>query len=267
MQRVFCNKICKAMRSCGRHICGQKCCPIASNRINDVDLHICPEVCGRLLNCKKHRCDLLCHSGRCLPCHLTRHERYICECGKTTKDPPILCSEPLPKCPFLCSRERPCQHPSGHLCHDRNSACPPCTFLVERMCAGNHGLLKNVLCGVIAGPAGESSHSLIPLSSALSCGKTCNKSLPCGNHFCSRICHNGPCIEGSQVSASFLVVSASCSESKPFSCGQRCDKRLPHCQHRCRLRCHLGECPRTSCEELVPIESRLNCNSPLLLLT
>jgi len=58
------------------------------------------------------------------------------------------------------------------------------------------------------------------------------------------------------VSASFLVVSASCSESKPFSCGQRCDKRLPHCQHRCRLRCHLGECPRTSCEELIVISCR-----------
>jgi hypothetical protein len=76
LDKLICNKLCKAKRVCGRHDCGNQCCP--SSPIADPDgydfsgSHICNLICNRKLKCNKHLCDLLCHSGRCPPCHIVR---------------------------------------------------------------------------------------------------------------------------------------------------------------------------------------------------
>lgn len=149
-QTFRCQKMCKTKKNCQRHSCRELCCPSAPladpQDIDDLGLHLCSLPCGRKLKCGKHLCDLLCHEGRCPPCHATSHEAYVCECGKTKVEPPILCSMKLPACPHSCVRERSCGHLDGHTCHSRDTKCPPCSALVERMCAGEHEVKKNVQC-------------------------------------------------------------------------------------------------------------------------
>lgn len=63
----------------------------------------------------------------------------------------------------------------------------------------------------------------------ISCGLTCNKTLPCENHRCRRICHRGECLADG-------------------SCQQPCVLPRPDCGHPCSAPCHPGSsCPRTTC--------------------
>ena len=51
---LFCERRCQKTRDCGRHTCSKRCCTTCPP---------CPETCGRLLTCKIHRCEALCHIG------------------------------------------------------------------------------------------------------------------------------------------------------------------------------------------------------------
>jgi transcriptional repressor NF-X1 len=68
IEQVHCNKVCKSLRTCGRHQCGLKCCPSSTQsdpqEIDSTGSHICNLICDKKLKCGKHKCDLLCHSGR-----------------------------------------------------------------------------------------------------------------------------------------------------------------------------------------------------------
>lgn len=48
------------MMSCGKHRCMVVCC--------DAQEHECNRTCNGLLNCRQHRCDRACHTGRCNMC-------------------------------------------------------------------------------------------------------------------------------------------------------------------------------------------------------
>lgn len=85
-----CDKICRAMRNCGRHECGRKCCPLAYQEAiranknkgrrgrqaieqfeaesDPLGLHVCQRVCGRKLSCGQHTCERQDHKGPCPPC-------------------------------------------------------------------------------------------------------------------------------------------------------------------------------------------------------
>lgn len=229
---ILCNKICKTTRNCGRHPCGLKCCgssPLADpNGIDPEGVHICNLICGKKLKCGKHKCDLLCHAGKCPPCHTTSHEPYICECGQTRLDPPILCQTKLPECPHQCVRPRPCKHASGHLCHSRTEPCPPCVTLTEKVCVGGHDIKKHVPCYL----------------NEVSCGRLCGQPLSCGQHLCKRTCHGDPCQSNlDNVSKDELV-----------SCNQVCGKKLTLCEHTCHAACHPNKtCPKIPCKQLVLI--------------
>lgn len=224
---LLCKKICKVSRHCGRHNCGIICCPSSlqadPHGLDPSGSHICKLQCNKKLKCGNHKCDLTCHSGKCPPCHVTIHEPYICECGMTTLEPPILCGTKLPVCNHPCIRVRPCGHVDGHICHDRNSACPPCSVIVEKECVGGHGIKKKVLCHI----------------SEPSCGKVCGKALSCGQHFCKRFCHSGPCQEVT---------------SPNQHCGQSCGIVRPLCGHSCEATCHPGkDCPKIPCTHIITI--------------
>lgn len=63
----------------------------------------------------------------------------------------------------------------------------------------------------------------------ISCGLTCNKTLPCENHRCRRICHRGECLT-------------------EVGCQQPCMLPRPACGHPCAAPCHKGSsCPRNPC--------------------
>src|SRR5688572_27872700 len=91
------------------------------------------------------------------------------------------------------------------------------------MCVGGHETRKNVRCHV----------------TEVSCGKTCGKLLPCGEHVCRRACHSGAC--------------------QPIapntSCGQLCGAARQFCEHTCHVPCHPGgtPCPAIPCKQAITI--------------
>lgn len=71
-----CKRVCRAMRSCGKHECARPCCPLAfqegllgkkGKKISlaelqaieaqdEAGMHACPLTCGKLLSCGRHTC-------------------------------------------------------------------------------------------------------------------------------------------------------------------------------------------------------------------
>eukprot|EP00760_Papus_ankaliazontas_P008562 PhM_4_TR13888/c1_g2_i1/m.56520/K12236/NFX1; transcriptional repressor NF-X1 len=193
-----CTKKCGLKRSCGRHTCNEVCCAL---RPLGSAAHECNMPCGRKLPCG-HKCPDACHTGACPPCIHFITTELACPCGATVLMPPLPCNTQPPTCTVPCRRPSTCDHMRiSHPCHD--GPCPPCVFPVDRMCAGGHGVLKNVPCHAVN----------------ITCGKQCGHELSCG-HTCSRGCHVGPCINASTP-----------------SCTQICGKGLP-CGHTCAIKCH-----------------------------
>lgn len=199
-----CDRICCTQLSCQRHKCMRKCCSDNGNK--DAQSHVCTAPCDKKNPCG-HPCPLPCHRGRCPPCLATIPTFLTCRCGQTLSAPPPLpCGTQPPECHLPCSAERSCGHPSDdHTCHFGD--CPPCPFIVKRMCIGEHEEVE-VACGA---PTAQ-------------CNRTCGKPQQCG-HSCTRPCHDGDCDEGK-------------------GCKLPCGKERDSCHHYCKRPCHHSEsCP------------------------
>ncbi|KAF2363154.1 Zinc finger NF-X1-type [Trinorchestia longiramus] len=220
---VTCLKQCKKIRFCGRHKCGIKCCI-------DVD-HVCHLKCGKWLSCGKHKCSQECHRGMCQRCPEVSWDDLCCHCGSSSIPAPVPCGTKAPLCGNPCQRRRSCPHPASHECHPEQT-CPPCTTLVEKPCFGKHKTMRSTPCYL----------------SALSCGELCDKPLRCGHHKCDRVCHDGPCIPG--------------SESQP--CPQKCTKERPGCGHPCNNPCHSGQCPGNNCRETVTVSCKCGTRTSVI---
>ncbi|KAI3355372.1 hypothetical protein L3Q82_018214 [Scortum barcoo] len=206
-----CERRCNKKRSCGRHKCGELCCVSME--------HKCLLICGYKLNCGLHRCQEPCHRGNCEPCWQSSFDELTCHCGLTVLYPPIACGTKPPECKNMCTRRHECDHPVFHNCHSEEK-CPPCTYLTKKWCMGKHEQRSNIPCHL----------------QDISCGLTCNKTLPCEMHRCKRICHRGECVaEG--------------------GCQQPCVLPRPDCGHPCSAPCHQGSsCPRTTCTAKVAVQ-------------
>ncbi|KIL84201.1 hypothetical protein FAVG1_12629 [Fusarium avenaceum] len=149
IQHPLCFRTCQATRNCGRHRCGDHCCPgekKASQRIAQQKKqrlgpeslpveaeHICVETCGRPLKCGSHFCEQLCHRGACQSCPEAIWEEISCNCGATVLHPPQPCGTRPPACTNKCTRRPACGHPPvDHQCHPDDVSCPPCVYLVEK---------------------------------------------------------------------------------------------------------------------------------------
>ncbi|RCI06222.1 FKBP12-associated protein, partial [Rhizopus stolonifer] len=213
----LCDRICRSIRNCGRHQCGQKCCPAmkvkGKRKAGTEYAHDCPQVCDQLLSCGIHRCQDKCHKGKCLPCLEATFDDVTCHCGRTRLEPPVRCGTKLPPCPHPCIRPNPCGHIRflNHNCHPDDEPCPPCPTLVSRPCLCGKTELKNVPC----------------YRESPRCGRVCEKQLSCGKHICLKTCHDGPCIGENE------------------SCTQVCGGTRNKCGHVCKEKCHQGECPQT----------------------
>ncbi|XP_034023140.1 transcriptional repressor NF-X1 [Thalassophryne amazonica] len=206
-----CEKRCSKKRSCGRHKCGELCCVCTE--------HKCPLICGHKLNCGLHRCQEPCHRGNCEPCWQSSFDELTCHCGLSVLYPPIACGTKPPECKNPCTRRHECDHPVFHNCHSDES-CPPCTYLTQKWCMGKHEQRSNIPCHL----------------QDISCGLTCNKTLPCEMHRCRRICHRGECLTGG-------------------TCNQPCTLPRPDCGHLCAAPCHKGDvCPKTTCMAKVTLQ-------------
>uniref|UniRef100_G3NKZ9 Transcriptional repressor NF-X1 n=1 Tax=Gasterosteus aculeatus aculeatus TaxID=481459 RepID=G3NKZ9_GASAC len=206
-----CEKRCSKKRSCGRHKCGELCCVNVE--------HKCPLVCGYKLSCGLHRCEDPCHRGNCEPCWQTSFDELACDCGLTVLYPPISCGTKPPECKSMCTRKHKCDHTVFHNCHSEDK-CPPCTYLTQKWCMGKHEQRSNIPCHL----------------QDISCGLTCNKTLPCEMHRCRRICHRAECSAGG-------------------GCQQPCALPRSDCGHPCCAPCHKGaDCPRTNCPAKVALQ-------------
>ncbi|KAJ3308952.1 Transcriptional repressor NF-X1 [Boothiomyces sp. JEL0838] len=212
---VLCDRICKIKMSCKNHVCNTQCC---------VDeKHECHLLCGKTLSCSKHTCLMTCgHEGPCHDClEGVSFEELTCHCGRTVMYPPIPCNTAPPECNQPCRRVRPCGHINNtpHYCHTDSEPCPPCMIFTEKRCACGDKIMKNIPC----------SRQTVP-----SCGGKCKiNDLKCA-HSCSRVCHDGPCIDANHP----------CTNK----CGQ-----VRSCGHVCKYSCHgTLECPETSeCKEVI----------------
>ncbi|VFQ82877.1 unnamed protein product [Cuscuta campestris] len=229
-----CDRPCGQKKSCGRHRCSERCCPLSSNPPNnshtgDRDPHLCLIPCGKKLRCGQHFCESLCHSGHCPPCLETIFTDLTCACGRTSIPPPSPCGTPPPSCEYPCSIPQPCGHSSTHSCHFGD--CPPCAVPIAKECIGGHVVLWNIPCG----------------SKDIRCIKPCGKTRQCGLHACDKTCHPAPC-----DSPAAAVASAG-GGPRP-SCGQTCGAPRRDCRHTCTALCHPSSpCPDTRCESPVKI--------------
>ncbi|WVQ85287.1 hypothetical protein IAT38_007452 [Cryptococcus sp. DSM 104549] len=247
---VTCERVCKALRNCGRHECGRMCCPLweqAKTRNKkqrtddhdlypDDDLHKCHLTCGKTLGCGLHTCPKPDHKGPCGRCLQASYDELICNCGRTIVYPPVACGTTI-SCPFPCRRPAPaCGHPkTPHQCHEAVE-CPPCPYLTDKPCAcGKEPSVKNIRCS----------------QERVSCGQPCGELLPCGYHRCLKSCHRP-------------------GECDP--CNQVCGKPKRICKHPCTAACHApAKCPETDpCQAIVTqtcacgnLQNRTSCGASL----
>ncbi|WWC59831.1 uncharacterized protein I303_102393 [Kwoniella dejecticola CBS 10117] len=244
---VTCERVCRSLRSCGRHECGRLCCPLweqafrskrqrnedLQQNIED-DLHKCHLTCGRMLSCGIHTCPKPDHKGQCGRCLQASYDELICHCENTVVYPPVACGTTI-NCPYPCDRPAPeCGHPkSPHSCHE-SPECPPCPYLTDKPCAcGKDPSVKHVRCS----------------QDRVSCGQQCGELLGCGYHKCTKLCHRpGEC----------------------ESCTQVCSKPKKICKHPCTSTCHApARCSENDpCQAIVTqscacghLQSRTSCGA------
>lgn len=267
-QDLACERKCQRVRDCGRHACKRRCC--------DGDCPPCSEICDRRLRCKNHKCPAPCHRGVCAPCPVMVTISCACgethfevPCGTEKEQKPPRCPKPCciiplcrhgpnckphkchygacPSCRLICEEEYPCGHNCKLRCHGPKpppnpeftlkpkkkkskhqsecipgSPCPPCPELVWSSCVGEHvGEERMMVCSNIA---------------EYSCNNLCGNLLPCGNHYCTKVCH---ALKSQSSSLGRHGRGEFCEE-----CDLPCQKeRQPACPHLCPRPCHLGECP------------------------
>lgn len=242
LEQPQCMRVCRATLNCGRHECGERCCsgekkaaerqaqrkkgrPLhlaAAHALDDgfEAEHICTRTCDRPLKCGNHTCHELCHKGPCNTCREAIFDEISCACSRTVLQPPLPCGTRPPPCRFQCEREKDCGHPQvSHNCHLDNEPCPKCPFLTTKFCLCGRNQLKNQPCWLVD----------------VRCGEVCGKTLKCGFHRCTKLCHrSGEC------------------EDAARACQQPCGKGKS-CGHPCSAPCHSP----FSCKEDKPCEHKI----------
>lgn len=192
----------------------------------------CGEVCGKVLECQRHRCDKLCHAFNCGPCPYSVTPSTRCPCGKhlALKVNPAWssCADPFPCCGEVCGKPLPCGlHTCPRKCH--TGPCPTCEAPCTQTC--RCGLTKrSIPCWALHGgpaPLSVSPEQEQSLRAPFVCERVCKTELNCRRHRCEALCcpHRGQRSDGS-----FHV------------CPRVCGKLLNCGKHTCYLPCHAGPC-------------------------
>lgn len=188
----------------------------------------------------------------------SKPSKYKCFCGKVVR-PEVNRHLTPHSCGQLCGRKRPdanCPHSCNSICHP--GRCTPCQLTSRRPCFCGK-LTRDVKCSL----------------GALSCDEVCGKTLSCGQHFCNKICHDGPCSSCNEI----LTLTCHCGQQKvikhcsdlnkagkrsvEFSCGKTCGRLLDCGKHPCCEPCHPGpNCP--SCKMLSQNIKTCPCGSTLI---
>ncbi|KAL2913205.1 FKBP12-associated protein [Polyrhizophydium stewartii] len=200
---------------------------------------------------------------------------YRCFCSKTLNPArnPYGCPH---SCGQTCRKERQCPHPCPLECHP--GPCPPCDLMAPPIQCFCRKSELHVRCTEM------SSIDFTPV-----CGRTCERTLDCGKHKCTMVCHPPPC----QTCTETLEISCFCgSETKTircgepedgYSCGKPCQYVYACGVHKCERPCHADKhesaetcpldpslvrrcpCGKFSVDDLAKDTPRTSCEQPVLL--
>ena len=197
----------------------------------------CDKVCGKLLNCGKHKCERICHEGDCGQC--PRTEVVECHCGLEEKE--VECGQEF-SCEAICNEKLACgNHTCTLKCH--KGKCMECPFLVKEN--------EKCQCGKMPVERLLGSSRADCTQPKPGCGQICGEILDCG-HKCTKICmevHVGS-NQGSTCKHSCgvqITQKCQCGEEefevecsdlgKPIRCQTRCLRDMSCKQHKCQVIC------------------------------
>ena len=237
----------------------------------------CDEVCGKLLDCKEHTCQLVCHSGPCPSCSIPVEckcycgaEKKVMNCGDTKM---AMCPRNPPYDPDLMIETKAVASEGQVNANLYNN---------EDILGDLDGLSDLSDSEEEDNQEVQSSQPVVEEKAvkpfkyltirevgigAYSCGHVCGKVLPCQRHRCNKICHANdcglcpltvtetttcPC--GKHLAREINPSWHSCADPFPC-CGEVCGKTLACSIHTCPYKCHIGPCP--TCE--VPCPQKCRC--------
>ncbi|CAN1134608.1 NF-X1-type zinc finger protein NFXL1, partial [Linum perenne] len=200
----------------------------------------CGQQCDKLLDCKRHRCERICHVGSCDPCEILvtascfcKKKQEVVSCGDMSVKGEVNLKDGVFSCNSTCGKTLACgNHVCDEVCHPG-----PCGG-----CALMPGRVKSCYCGKTSLQE-ERKSCLDPIPN---CSQICSKILPCGIHNCEELCHSGDC-PPCMVSVSQKCQCGSTSRtvacyqtsagSEKFKCDKPCGRKKNCGRHRCSERC------------------------------
>ncbi|KAF1996031.1 hypothetical protein P154DRAFT_327708 [Amniculicola lignicola CBS 123094] len=220
---------------------------------------------------------------RCPGCNLpkdTLPKSFSCWCEKEV-DPRPLAGLPPFSCGQTCARPRdllkPCAHPCPSVCHA--GPCPKCTHT---------GPTQFCFCG----KKSVTRRCVDTNYDGWSCGEVCDKLMPCGEHFCEKPCHQGPCGDcevrvparcycgqvqreilccdrGDEQESSQCHMAADGSKTVEqwtgrFECANTCSRTFDCGKHQCEKPCHKQEAQIPHCPKSPNVVSHCPCGKTSL---
>ncbi|KAJ7975275.1 NF-X1-type zinc finger protein NFXL1 [Quillaja saponaria] len=200
----------------------------------------CGQRCDKHLECRRHRCERICHVGHCDPCQFLVNASCFCIkkmevvlCGDMAVKGEIKAEDGVFSCSFTCGKKLNC---GNHFCHEicHPGDCGECNLLPSRV--------RTCFCGKTSLQE-ERRSCLDPIPT---CSEVCGKLLPCGKHHCKEMCHAENC------SPCLVLVSQKCRcgctsrtvecykttmEDRQFTCDKPCGRKKNCGRHRCSERC------------------------------
>lgn len=283
-----CGSRCNKLLACGQHYCSTPChpgecspCPKTSQQSCKCGKHhqirpcispewTCTEPCQKTLSCQQHKCEKICHEGKCGAC--PRSGKRTCPCGKTEFELP--CTEEIPTCGDTCEKLLQCEaHKCMRACH--NGSCEKCLQMSTKKCRCGHRekslpCTKEYLCDTKCNKTRPCTRHQCKRrccdGNCPPCEQVCGKPLTCKNHKCPLPCHPGPCY----LCPETVDIFCFCKSTKiTVPCGVEKVTRPPKCREQCRVppdchhtkrdphRCHFKRCPpcKQVCSQKLP-----NCN-------
>lgn len=216
---------------------------------------------------------------RCPGCNYPKDElprAPSCWCEKEM-DIKSLPGLPPFSCGQTCGRPRTlpkkCPHPCPVTCHA--GPCPPCTLMgpTQHCFCGKKSITRRCL---------ETDYE-----NGWSCDSPCGQMMPCGEHFCSRPCHEGPCgvcevrvparcycgqeekdilccERGPERDSSRLHVAEDGSSTTEswvgiFECPNKCERPFDCGKHFCKKDCHRQDAKPAHCPRSPDVVSHCPC--------
>ncbi|KAL6003419.1 NF-X1-type zinc finger protein nfxl1 [Asimina triloba] len=228
---------CKAFAPQRKCPCGKK---TIMRRCSDKSVVTCGQQCNKLLECMRHHCERMCHTGPCYPCQFLINATCFCKkktevilCGEMSVKGEVVAIDGLFTCNSVCGKQLSCQH---HFCDEtcHPGSCGECELLPGR--------IKSCPCGK-SPLVSERQSCLDPIPT---CSLVCGKVLQCGVHHCQNTCHEGECepclvIVNQKCRCGFTSRFVECYKTvqvkDKFVCEKPCGRKKNCGRHRCSERC------------------------------